>query len=464
MGNKVKGVSVKESIPPEIMKEIKERMILRMHNRNATHWFSYFEYQKGRLSISTVAARVSNKYKNKKTPTIFAKKCIVRVLDAGQKALVYVRDAEFTMIAGYKATFVSARKSDTRRKKIIINVYDESGWWQSSEHYFRLYYWNDFLNMDFLQNTEYRYCAFDWKSDLQDYLFAYKENPRIELITKLVSSKYAVNKNIVSRATKDKQFIVFLKNNAAEIKRLHASANAVIQAYRDNKPIEDVVRAEEVRKSLTTECGANDTTRAIYAAIKSLGEKTVLEYANYTSRVGRGSYEDYFRCIRYLGLDLTDKKNLFPHDFKRWHDVRVDEYHSKRAAEDKEKRKELCDKFALIAEKYRNLSWQNVGGFAVLIAGVPEDLVREGDILHHCVGRMGYDQKFIREESLIFFVRTMADLNTPFVTVEYDLKGKKVKQCYGDHDSRPAQNVLDFVYNVWQPRATKELSKLSKAS
>ena len=121
--------------------------------------------------------------------------------------------------------------------------------------------------MDFLQNTEYRYCAFDWKSDLQDYLFAYKENPRIELITKLVSSKYAVNKNIVSRATKDKQFIVFLKNNAAEIKRLHASANAVIQAYRDNKPIEDVVRAEEVRKSLTTECGANDTTRAIYAAI-----------------------------------------------------------------------------------------------------------------------------------------------------------------------------------------------------
>ena len=109
---------------------------------------------------------------------------------------------------------------------------------------------------------------------------------------------------------------------------------------------------------------------------------------------------------------------------------------------------------------------QTVGNssFIVIIARSPQELIREGDILHHCVGRMNYDQKFAREESLIFFVRNVVDPNTPFVTVEYSLSKKKVLQCYGDHDTRPNDNVLEFVNKKWLPFANRQLRKLEKAA
>ena len=67
---------------------------------------------------------------------------------------------------------------------------------------------------------------------------------------------------------------------------------------------------------------------------------------------------------------------------------------------DAEERKELYAKFADVAEKYLSLQ-RNKEAFIVIIARTPSDLMHEGDTLHHCVGRMNYDQKFAREESLI---------------------------------------------------------------
>lgn len=54
-------------------------------------------------------------------------------------------------------------------------------------------------------------------------------------------------------------------------------------------------------------------------------------------------------------LDMTEDKNRFPHDFKRWHDIRIDQYATKKAIEDEEKRKELYIQFAAVAEKYLSL-------------------------------------------------------------------------------------------------------------
>jgi len=96
----------------------------------------------------------------------------------------------------------------------------------------------------------------------------------------------------------------------------------------------------------------------------------------------------------------------------------------------------------------------------LIIAKSPSDLLKEGEILNHCVGRMNYDQKFAREESLIFFIRNKEEPQKPFVTLEYSLKSKKILQCYGYRDSRPSQEVLDYANNVWLPYANKKLKKL----
>ena len=153
------------------------------------------------------------------------------------------------------------------------------------------------------------------------------------------------------------------------------------------------------------------------------------------------------------------ERNRYPHDFKRWHDIRIDEYRSKKAEADAKQNKMFCKKFAKVAKKYGALQ-QEKNGFAIIIAKSPADLKREGEILHHCVGSMNYDQKFAREETLIFFVRNKDQIETPFVTLEYSLKNHKVLQCYGEHDTTPEENVLQFVNNVWLPYANRKLKKV----
>ena len=97
----------------------------------------------------------------------------------------------------------------------------------------------------------------------------------------------------------------------------------------------------------------------------------------------------------------------------------------------------------------------------IIIAKSPADLIKEGEILHHCVGRMGYDQKFAREETLIFFVRNKDAIETPFVTLEYSLKNHKILQCYADNDTKPTEQVLEFVNNKWLPYANKKIRKIA---
>ncbi len=158
---------------------------------------------------------------------------------------------------------------------------------------------------------------------------------------------------------------------------------------------------------------------------------------------------------------MTIEKNRFPHDFKRWHDIRIDEYATEKALKDAEERKELYKKFAAIAEKYLPLQYNRKSAFIVIIAQSPADLIREGEVLHHCVGRMNYDQKFIREESLIFFIRSVDEPDIPFITVEYSPSKNIILQCYGASDSRPNQKVLDFVNNQWLPYANKQMKQLA---
>ena len=128
---------------------------------------------------------------------------------------------------------------------------------------------------------------------------------------------------------------------------------------------------------------------------------------------------------------------------------------------DTEERKALYEKFSAVASKYLGLEYDKKSVYIAIIAQKPSDLTREGELLHHCVGRMGYDQKFAREESLIFFIRTREQPDVPLVTVEYSLKNKKVLQCYGDHDSRPNESIMQFVNKKWLPYANRKLKQIA---
>ena len=139
------------------------------------------------------------------------------------------------------------------------------------------------------------------------------------------------------------------------------------------------------------------------------------------------------------------------------HDLRANEYASKLAKENKAKAKAMNEKFKAKNKEYKCLEFEK-GKYCVVIPNCVNDLKKEGSKLHHCVGKMGYDNKVVTGQSIIAFVRIADDPIKPFVTVEYSLKANRVAQCYGDHDSKPAEEVRKFV-DKWESFVRKELKK-----
>ena len=288
------------------------------------------------------------------------------------------------------------------------------------------------------------------------YLRSYIKYPQTEYLLKLGLGKFVYSKMILEKCGKDKRFCKWLISNKDELRNNRFYIAVILRAYRLNKPLKKIQCYAETKmllkhnySRLSQEFTGKDRERLIDYVIKQ--------------GTNISSYCDYFRACEHLNLDMSLPKNRFPHDFRRWHDMRIDELNTKRALEDAEKRKELYAKFASVADKYLPLQKEDKNDFVVIIARSPQDLIREGDTLDHCVGRMNYDQKFVREESLIFFVRDKHSPDVPFVTLEYSLKNKKILQCYGENDHKPNDGVLEFVNKKWLPFANRQLKKIQAA-
>ena len=93
------------------------------------------------------------------------------------------------------------------------------------------------------------------------------------------------------------------------------------------------------------------------------------------------TYEDYPSAWRYLGLDMTLPKNLTLHYFHRWHDIRIDEYHTAKAIADEKEREEFHAKFKAIADKYLPLQHTRNSKYAAFITQKPSNLINEGNVM-----------------------------------------------------------------------------------
>ena len=244
-------------------------------------------------------------------------------------------------------------------------------------------------------------------------------------------------------------------NNRQDIILSDYYVSSIIKAYKTGKPIYEI--------NNFAKCKIKFDHADQMDNVKALVKNEVGKFLDYIEKQNTNfySYRDYLNACEYLGIDMSEDKNRYPHNFKRWHDIRIDEYRSAKALKDEQEREEFYDKFAVVASKYLGLEYDKKSVYIAIIAQKPSDLIREGELLHHCVGRMGYDQKFAREESLIFFIRTKEEPDKPLATVEYSLKNHSVLQCYADHDSKPNEDILNFVNNKWLPYANRKIKKLA---
>ena len=420
-----------KSIPNNIVSEIKKRA----YKEDArTRYVSYLTTNDRELVKVTVATKWAN-------GKLYLKQCSVHGLDSDK---CFVRDMEFTYMGGYQVGWYSEGLAKNPK------YYEDGVWYDFEEKYFNPY--APLINPEYLSRfPEFKYSAWElYKGDdIIAYLKTYRDYPQTEFLLKFGLADY-MSKNILKQIGKDKKFRKWLCTNAEELKHTLFYSTSVIKAYKENKPLTEVQYYEEQKKSCT-------------APIRNFFGKDINKYIDYSieKEIGHLSYLDYLTACDFIGLDMTLDKNRMPHNFKHWHDVRIDEYKTAKAKKDAEERKAFYNKFSKVAEKYSELQYNKNDAYVVVIAHSPAELVKEGKVLKHCVGSMGYDQKFVREETLIFFVRTKDNPSEPFVTVEYSLKSKKILQCYGKGNSKPNSEVTTYINNIWNPYAKKMLKKMA---
>lgn len=170
-------------------------------------------------------------------------------------------------------------------------------------------------------------------------------------------------------------------------------------------------------------------------------------------------YLDYRRMLRSL-CEMTERETeltqeeKFPKNLRAAHDrvsdaltaIRIEQ---KKVGTHKERRT-----FAEMKKKYAPLEWKN-GEYCIVIPESPAELVREGAVLHHCVG--GYASQHCRGQ-MIFFVRHARRPERSWFTLNEDVNGSKVHRIqlhgYGNEFAHGKKltipkEVTDFV-QAWE--------------
>lgn len=428
-------------IPKYIQKLIK-KIDLEQHpaQNGVVRFYSYLTKNNGELVKITVAVKTKHK------THWHCKQVAVHGINS---ACCFVKDMCFYYISGYHVGWFE--EGLTRTPK----WYESSDWGWAEDKYFDPH--AKLVNKDFVAKfPEFKYSAFNLADGdrIIQYLRTYKQFPVTEYLLKLGLSRYVKGTILLKRLTKNKDFRKWIARHRDELLKDFYYTNTIFKAFKENRSLVEIQAIEEAKKSLSSNSN--------YNRIKEVFQNDLERFFSYIGKqqTDLNCYKDYLTACEALGLDMSLKRNRYPHDFKRWHDIRIDEYATLKAEQDAIKRKELYEKFAKVAEKYLPLQRDMKEGFVCILAKSPAELVREGDYLHHCVGKYGYDQKFTREESLIFFVRSKEDLATPFVTLEYSLSKHTILQCYGLNNQKPEPCVMDFVENKWLPYANRKLKKI----
>ncbi|MDE6473641.1 MAG: PcfJ domain-containing protein [Clostridia bacterium] len=350
-----------------------------------TRFYSYLSKFGGELVKVTVACRNKN-------GKWYCKQVAIHDVHS---PYCLIKDIDFVMLAGYIVGWHEQGLSNYPK------WWENGKWEEALAQYFNVY--APVLNIEYaLKFPQYKYSAVNlYKyTNILKYLKCYEQYPQAELLVKFGLSYYATSKQILRKTAKDRNFGKWLIRNSAEIALHGYYVCTIIKAYRTGKPLAKVQKFEEDKKTFCHSSGYKEI-KTLFKTDKEI--QTFLEYVN-KQETHISTYADYLRACNYLGLDMSQDKNKLPHNFKRWHDIRIDEYRTAKALKDKRGREEMCAKFASIAEKYLPLQRDKDNTYVVVIAKSPADLIREGELLHHCVGRMNYDQRMIREESLIFFI------------------------------------------------------------
>lgn len=167
-------------------------------------------------------------------------------------------------------------------------------------------------------------------------------------------------------------------------------------------------------------------------------EDTPNSYRGYNGTMS--DYRDYLGFCEELGYDLKNEFVLFP--------KHLQEAHNEAQGRIKQHQVEKFD--TQIASQRKKLERQyqfKSGGLIVMPPCSAQEIVVEGQKLHHCVGR--YAEHMAKGKCAILFLRQEKEEDQPFYTVE--VQDKRIIQVRGAHNCDPTPEVATFL-DAWEKK------------
>lgn len=172
-----------------------------------------------------------------------------------------------------------------------------------------------------------------------------------------------------------------------------------------------------------------------------LNKKRAIEYAYYETHVSQGIksprsvhmyWVDYLNMSKEMGLENIDK---YPRFLKTMHDVISMNYDVNLSKEQKEQ-------FKVAYEINKKYSYED-SNHVVFAPETPEDLIKEGNQMGHCVG--SYVNNVCKQTSTILLLRKKEDIDKSYITIE--VRDGKVVQAKCKMNFTPEKDQKKIIEN-----------------
>ena len=385
-----------------------------------TNYFSFLQNVGGKIMQRVFACRKfrrKNEYQE-----------VIRRIEGSYE--IYVKNMYYSRMGGYRTVWPNSKPA--------YYYFDDSArnrWYAYSYNYFNVFGVNCYQNISEIDPTlKYSGITLPATFSVIDFITIYRKEPVLEILAKMHRLDLMKKYRIIAKLREDKGFRKWFVKNGVQQQDFYLNGTDLISAYKKG------MTACEYSKLKNIFYEVNYVIKRHKELKKEGLIKYFLENEN-NACMGPSNYCDLITALKFFHLDLNDTKNIYPKDFKYWHDFYMEKMTASKNAE-------LDLKIKSMADKYKKLGCV-VGCLKLILPTKTNDFIKEGEALHHCVGKMGYNEKMAKGTSLILFVRKVEAPEKPYVTMEYDAKAKRILQIYGDHDSKPEQSCLDLINNEW---------------
>ena len=171
-------------------------------------------------------------------------------------------------------------------------------------------------------------------------------------------------------------------------------------------------------------------------------------------------WKDYLSMAGKLRLDVYDSIIYRTSDLQRRHSEAVIQMEENK----KEiRRRELEEKYVGFQEQLIALKEKyefSAGEYQIVAPKSINDILYEGDTLHHCVNKTdNYFDRIASKESYILFLRKKENPEVPFYTLEAEPDGTiRQKRAEFDRQNKDIDEVTSFL-RLWQKEIQKRLTK-----